>query len=767
MANTEAELVARRESAMDRADAALDKAWPERQGDAYSNAMRAELRELESIVASMQQTGLGPTIVGRTWRYIGSVRADLAPALGDDWLASAIDAYDQAEHYLRGQDDLLERAKLNFNLANAQRQHFKNDVAKLEEAERRLLAARSTFQEHTPEYLPTVDEAVQSTRSLIQLAVMSQQVDQDRSRVDALGKQIESGGDASEIAREFDAIKNRDGGPLAQVINLQKLIGKLPDSAKKGSQFDELQKMVGAFTSMATDMESTKDPEHSQALDLLRDKLGEEVRDGKVSANKAEALGDLLDQLGMSLGGGDDIQSLMKKVGNVQAKATTYLEMNHYLSHGIERPPPGSRAAELVETLWLVRRFMLEEMSARNKSDEESKLALNLNIRGSKIDKRIYEAGDDDTKATLVNNEFIRPYQLEARTFAARHHPMLVHPVWRVADTPATANALLFAGPDSGRQLAAKVCRRLALDLLKPATGQSVAAARFRQIQKAFVAVFDLRAEQASKRAAVAYELGIARVLSKPIVVIAAPGQKIPFDIDIEPLLLGGDASDEDELHAAIDRAAAWAMPRPTGSDHSIAATVDEVLRQYPLPQDDVYINQTLKLLDSARDDPVTVNAALSSLVTYLPDSGVRIINTVWPPAYRKPGVRQLFHVMPFGPDWADDAADCAEAVCDKKGVRYVRGDRVSEANVIHSIWEEINLASHVLVDLTGFNENVAIELGMTQLLGRPSLTVGQAGTVDELFPMIAKQRFYEYGAPLDGRLAAHVERLLKKPTRR
>jgi hypothetical protein len=122
---------------------------------------------------------------------------------------------------------------------------------------------------------------------------------------------------------------------------------------------------------------------------------------------------------------------------------------------------------------------------------------------------------------------------------------------------------------------------------------------------------------------------------------------------------------------------------------------------------------------------------------------------------------------MPFGPDWADDAAKCAEDVCMAESARYVRGDRVDDPNIIHSIWKEINVASHILVDLTGFNENVSIELGMTHTLGRTSVIVGQRGTVKDRFPMIAKQRFYEYREPFDGKLAEAVETLLNQPPTR
>ena len=85
----------------------------------------------------------------------------------------------------------------------------------------------------------------------------------------------------------------------------------------------------------------------------------------------------------------------------------------------------------------------------------------------------------------------------------------------------------------------------------------------------------------------------------------------------------------------------------------------------------------------------------------------------------------------------------------------------MNEPNVIRSIWEEINRATHVLVDLTGFNANVALELGIAHTIGRPDLTVGQGNTVKRLFPTIAKRRFYPYKSAQSSELKALVKKLV------
>ena len=117
---------------------------------------------------------------------------------------------------------------------------------------------------------------------------------------------------------------------------------------------------------------------------------------------------------------------------------------------------------------------------------------------------------------------------------------------------------------------------------------------------------------------------------------------------------------------------------------------------------------------------------------------------------------------MPFGPKWAEKAVDAARAACDAVGVEYIRGDEVEDPNVIRSIWEEISRASHVLVDLTGFNSNVALEAGIAHTLGRPTMLTGRKEAVmDGLFTNISKLRVHPYRKPSEKGLDASLKEFL------
>jgi hypothetical protein len=176
---------------------------------------------------------------------------------------------------------------------------------------------------------------------------------------------------------------------------------------------------------------------------------------------------------------------------------------------------------------------------------------------------------------------------------------------------------------------------------------------------------------------------------------------------------------------------------------------MDHVIALYPRPQRDIYVDQTLRVLSEIRKapDPLALSRTLVKLTDYLKDGQTMVIQPWWSPVYPDRNASRLFHVMPFRPKWADQITAIASKACGTAHISYVRGDQVSEPNVIRSIWEEICKASHVLVDLTGFNANVALELGMAHTLGKNVLMVGQGDTVDHLFPSVQKMRLETYNA--------------------
>ncbi|UCE49667.1 MAG: hypothetical protein JSW47_05875, partial [Phycisphaerales bacterium] len=730
---------------MDRADRALDAVWPERKGVDYVREMQSAAEELKEIVSAMRKKGDELIEQSRTYRYLGSVYSDLAPALGKKMLTEARNAYSKAETLLKDCDDELERAKLNFNFANTLRQIDPDNFEQLQEAKRRFLFAKKVFSEQSPQHIQQVDTALSSVESLLKIAPLVSEADRKYAEAEALEEELKSGENLPEIMMKAREVMKKGGGVHGLIGRVQVLMSQLPPELQQSEKFTEIREKMGALTGLAISGGSM-DNQEAQIMQMLRDRLEAEFQQEKVSEDRAETMRGLLGQLDTILSGDDeDVQVLMERARKLRDAAGARFDTLHYLSHGIPRPPKGSRSAELVENCWLLRRFLMEEMNRPNKGSAESKEVLDLNVQATRVDKRIYEAGADNKRAEFVDKDEFRPLVLTVRAFSARTHSMLAKPIWPLAHSAVDTNAVFYSGPVDRQSLVAGICRKLGLSMMQTPSGENVSNTRWKQLQSAMTTVFDLGFEDGPARAAVAYELGMALTLGKPIVVIATRDWPLPFDVDINPVIFSGDQNDEKRLASAIDRSIVWTYDRTRSKDFLV--TADHILSKYSRPYPDTYVDQTLRLLEDQKKDPdsLMLDRTIAQLVNFLKDGAMMQIHPVWSPVYPKTDHLRLFHVMPYRPKWADDVTLITRRTCEAGGVEYVRGDEMEDPNVIHSIWEEIAQATHVVVDLTGFSANVALELGITHTLGRPSLLVGQGNTVNQLFPMIAKLRFQTY----------------------
>ncbi len=749
----EADLINLRERAMDRADRALDAVWPERKGVDFVREMQSASKELEKIASTMCKEEVALVAQSRTYRYLGSIYADLAPALGSNMLLKSREAYLKAEALLKDCDDQLELAKLNFNFANTLRQIDSKNIEQLQEAKRRFLFAKKIFVQQSPQSVQQTDTALQAVESLLLLAPLTNDVNRNNEEISALLEEIKKRGDlsGSDIIMKVNEVKKRLGGVTDLVGKARILMKQVPADLQKSEKFGEIRGKMGDLEKLAIGG-SSKDDQETQIIHMLENRLKKDLNEGKVDEDRAETIRGLLGKIGTIVPGGDEeLDVLIEKQDKIKDAAEAQFETLHYLSHGIPQPPEGSRAATLVENCWPLRRFLMEEMYQPNKGAAESKEVLDLNVQAGRVDKRIYEAGADNQRAKIVDKEEFRPFALTVRNYSARKYAMLSQPIWTVTRSPVDINAVFYSGSVGLQGLVTDICGEVGLAIMQTPSGESLAKTRWKQIQKAMTTVFDLRVEEGPELASVAYELGIALSLGKPIVVVASNDQTLPFDIDIEPVIISGDHNDGKRLASAIDRSIVWTYNRTRSK--GFLNTTNHILSKFSRPHPDTYVNQTLRLLEDQQQDPdpLTIDRTVSKFVDFLNDGSTMLIYPIWSPVYPKAERSRLFHVMPYTPkNWkedikADDVMAITKEVCKITDVDYVRGDEVEDHNVIRSIWEEIAQATYVLVDLTGFNANVALELGITHTLGRPSLIVGQSDTVKQLFPMIGKRRIQTY----------------------
>ena len=168
-----------------------------------------------------------------------------------------------------------------------------------------------------------------------------------------------------------------------------------------------------------------------------------------------------------------------------------------------------------------------------------------------------------------------------------------------------------------------------------------------------------------------------------------------------------------------------------------------------------------LQQLQAAVASPLDFRAALEQLLAQLGNSRLVLLHPRWPAHYPAAGSeRRCFVVMPFSQALADTQAMYRrlDDALSAQGVHVVRGDEALGQDIVASIWEETARASHVLVDLTGYNLNVCLELGMADAMGRDTLLIGATGTPEQRFGAIDKRRIHTYGADETSRQAVQAQ---------
>lgn len=763
------DLLSRRQRAIDRHDSALNRWWPSKSEPAFRRDVMAVVGELEAILVESERAGLSAVERSRTARWLGDAYSDLSReqrvATGEDlaYLSKAVAAYQQAESLLQDVDVPLDEAKLNFNYANALRRFDREDVTLLGSAKERYLRAIELFRIHEPGLVPQVRQALESLSVLIHVAPLKRAVEAKRSDLERLDEAIKQG-DAAEARQIFQRFLE-DGGPRVLAQRVAELVADLPESVREKDPDGKLQAAVThalLFAGSATG--SAEAERNAEILHLLRKRLEREVDNSVVDSTRAATLRSAIDRLtSVVVDPGEDITALMGKTREIGQGAAGLISAMKELSYGLERPPEGARAARVLEHWWDVRQFLLTELTHSGRAEKERSVAFDLVKRSTEVDRRIVEAGADDAQVLKLEREAARPLAIEVRQYAGRHRPFFASPIWPSSARPTDPNAVFFSGRAEVFDLLLQICAARGLELLRLPSGANFADRRWEQLTRANVAVFDFNVSEGPEQAAVAYELGIAQSLGKSVVVLGAPGARLPFDIDVPPIPFSA-LDDVQPLEDALDGAVYWLSARGKGS--SIAQTIREAQLRYASAEPGVYITQTLKQLEeqASEPDPIEVRHALETLVSFLGTGAPHLITPAWPGTYPRASERRLFHVMPFGPKWADPARRTVQAACEAHGCKYVRGDMVIEPQILRSIWDEICRASHVLVDITGFNANVAFELGISHTLGRNTMLVAQDSTVETLFPMIAKLRVAPYKAnELEAELYSKVSTWLEE----
>jgi hypothetical protein len=720
-------VILQRKSAMDSVEKALDARGVLKPGDEPKRILKAAMLDLEGIAAQLRAFGASPLEVCKTLRYLGSVRSDLAQVEGPAMLLKARAAYVQAEAELAKQPDILEGALLDFNFANTLRAIDRNSRELLDEAMARAESARAVFSAQAPRYMPQADELIHSIRNLL--------------RLQPLAAHISNGGDLKGILGAFNQVF--DDLPAEATAD--------PRHAQTRAALDQLGRKVA---------DADESPE-GKILEALMARLAADEKAGTVSAARAQSLRMTLSKL--PVGGGADLS--MEELLNRQAQflqvSQRQIDRLRDMRHpGLSRPPAGSVAAILAERLWPLRRYLAENQLDLQRGHWEKKAAWDLDLQGIELDRQLCLAGRDDATAREWEQEGLQPFAQAVRDFSGRHHLMAVKPKWSNGSPSIDPKAVFFSGHPKVSAMLAKACAERGMRIQETPPGDQYAQARFRQLQQSAIAVFDLTAGRGTGIAAACFDAGMAMVLGKPMVMLSNASGWLPFDLAVPPTRLPGDESDPGILGDALDQAMYW-FPAEGKRNRR---TVDHLLAAHPSPAGEagLWRKQVAALGEGA--DPLDQADHARKFLEFLGDGRSVLVRSNFPPAYPVPGRRKLFHVLPIGRHWAETLSATAQRICEAQGVQYLRGDHDRERDIMGGIWDGISTASHILVDLTDFSPNVALEAGIAEALGRPVLLAGQKRAIENLaaaIPMLTWTRVAGDGS--ETRLADSITAFLRE----
>jgi hypothetical protein len=473
---------------------------------------------------------------------------------------------------------------------------------------------------------------------------------------------------------------------------------------------------------------------------FLERELQASIADGRTAPERAYALREMIGEVRGMVEDDRTGATPSEIIGKIQRIMASRHELvstaGQHLIEGSEQAC--ARARALLPHLSTLKGALVSGAIER-RGDKTRAAKIELLTRGTRHIAHISTLEDDAAVVAFERTE-MRPFALAVRELMLLPHLSIARPLWDCPITHAAPNRVFLSGGEDMRTLLAEVCKQKRLDPAAEVQARNHGQARWDALRGSAVAVFDWRprvqtvlakgeAAAALELAAVAYEHGLAIALGTPAVVLADEAQSLPFDIDIDPLSLRGanKKADRRALGKALDHAL-YGFQRMAG-DSGIPATaqwLNAALAEHPRRR----VFEGMGWLDPehAKDMAAFRDAALQLLKEWGKDAPITLY-PAWSASYPPPadqGPKRLFHVMPFSQSWSSAVAAGVEAACDAAGVVYERGDSSADDRIMRRMWDGICGAHFVLVDTTGLNLNVMMELGMAHALGRKTLMVEQ-----------------------------------------
>ncbi len=566
---------------------------------------------------------------------------------------------------------------------------------------------------------------------------------------------------AAEVAPASTTPSTEESNPVVNdILSSIDALNALSE-AKDGAVDDEMQsavdglvsQLIGAFS--AGENAQTAEPEpaqteetatdYAEAFGALMQSYQDQIAGGQLSAEDQAKFGSLLSELGdVVTAKPDDMLGMLERSGKMR-------ELMGRLADASDEKVPhdlNTRLGAVTNYFFILDRLIKKEAASPNWSSSDHEDLQNLFKRV--IDAKNTLVGlTTDTDAYAHERQNLRKVAYDVRQYFNRQHLGVAKPIWTATALPVNPNQIYFAGQASHRSLIESICEDRQLDLLAEPQQKDPAQARWDQIRACHVAVFDMTQYDREQEtdltlttqvAEVAYDMGIAFVLGKPMVVLAQVEQNLPFDIDIEPVRLAKDA--KAQIGQALDDAL-YTLQRG-GGESSVKTTVNYLQQRFSDHPDSMVGTLFKQFDEDVLRSAGQTRRIVGQLLALIGDDAPQIISPTFPLSYPDESQSRCFHVTAFR-DWAKRPSTLIEAACQASNTTYRRGDQALDPDIIRSIWDEICVATHIVVDLTHLNANAVLEMGMAHTLGRKVLAISQDQDIHLYFRSIQKLRIHQY----------------------
>ena len=499
----------------------------------------------------------------------------------------------------------------------------------------------------------------------------------------------------------------------------------------------------------------------TELFEMLNKQFKIEIDEGNVSTERQMMLKSLMDELGGIVNDKpDDLSEMLTRSSKLHALQNRLIDARQDPSLRADTPIVNSNSyvAKLLTNYNKIQRYLDQEVAQSNHGKHTYDALQNLVLRGVEARTAIIAAADD-IAAHQIEVEIVRRLAMDVRHFALRDHLTIAKPVWASLATSENPNAIFYSGSDDVRNLLQHAFDEDTMGLnILPQTGQgNPAEFRWNQLRSATLCIFDFsgyerppeddefRLQKLGLFATVAYELGMAFALGRSVLVIGYKDKELPFDIDITPVLLEDDGNDNERLCFGINTAL-YGIQRG-GGDSSIDETLRNAQVQYS-DHDNSYVRIAIQQITEQKEsDALKTHDMLKAGLGLIGGEAPLLITPAWPGNYPELHKPRCFHITAFGPEWADQMRHFVARCCQNAQVpmEYIRGDTMLDPDIIRSIWDEICQASHIVVDLTGLNVNVMMELAMAHVLGRKIIIITQDSKLSSYPIHLKKMRFHYY----------------------